>query len=54
MDVINWILANWATIIQGVLMVLGGFSILAKLTPSDWDDKLIAKIINVIGLTKND
>lgn len=52
MDAVNWILANWSTLITGVLAVLGGFSILAKLTPSDWDDKLIAKIINVIGLTK--
>jgi len=43
------------TIIQGLLMVLGGFSILAKLTPTKTDDEIIDKILKVIhmfGLTK--
>lgn len=39
--------------IAGLLAVLGFFSILAKLTPTDKDDKLWAKLINFVGLAKN-
>lgn len=42
-------------IILAILAILGGFSVLAKLTPSQVDDKLIQKaidFINVVGLTK--
>ena len=49
---IQWILGNWAEIVTGILAVLGGFSILAKLTPSTKDDMIIAKIINFVGLAK--
>ena len=51
---------------ENVLSFLGFFSILAKITPWDWDDKLAekpenikavantaSKIIHVIGLTKS-
>jgi hypothetical protein len=42
-------------IILAILAILGGFSVLAKLTPSQVDDKLIQKaidFINLLGLTK--
>jgi len=42
-------------IVQGLLMILGGFSIIAKLTPTEADDKFIDAILKVIhgfGLTK--
>lgn len=38
--------------ITAVLVILGLFSILAKLTPSDKDDKFWAKVINWVGLAK--
>lgn len=57
-SVINSVTGFWSGIDQyivAVLAILGGFSVLAKLTPSEADDKFIQKIINVIntlGLTK--
>lgn len=57
-SVINAVTGFWSGIDQyivAVLAILGGFSVLAKLTPSEADDKFIQKIINVIntlGLTK--
>lgn len=40
---------------SALLMILGGASIIAKLTPTEADDKIIKKIIDFIhslGLTK--
>lgn len=45
----------WGSIDQyvtAVLAILGGFSILAKITPTDKDDKFWAKAINFVGLAK--
>lgn len=47
--------AHYLEIAQGLLMVLGGFSILAKVTPTPKDDKIVDKMLSVIhmlGLTK--
>lgn len=47
--------AHWMDALQGILMVLGGFSILAKITPTPKDDKIIDKVLSLIhslGLTK--
>ena len=52
----EWITTNWQTLLTGVLTVLGGFSVLAKLTPTEADDKILNAILNVIhslGLTKD-
>lgn len=46
---------NITEVVTAVLAILGGFSVLAKLTPSKADDKVIAAILKVIhglGLTK--
>lgn len=51
----EWFMAHWADALQGLLMVLGGFSVLAKLTPTQSDDAVVDKILAVIhafGLTK--
>jgi len=47
--------ANWLQVVQGLLMVLGGFSILAKITPTQADDAIVDKaldLIHTLGLTK--
>jgi len=52
---VELIATHGVTIVQGLLMVLGGFSILAKVTPTPKDDKVIDKVLSVIhtlGLTK--
>ena len=46
---------DWGQIGQGVLMLLGGASIIAKMTPTKADDKIINSILKVVhglGLTK--
>lgn len=50
MEVITWIVNNIGTIITGILAILGGASILAKLTPTEVDDKIIQKIIDIINM----
>jgi len=51
----GWFLANWQSVVEIVLMVLGAASLVAKLTPTDVDNRVIDKIVSVIhafGLTK--
>ena len=53
--IVKWITVNIGAIAGAVLMILGGFSIIAKLTPTKVDDQIIQKIIDFIhklGLTK--
>lgn len=55
MEVIKWIGENIGTLLQGLLALLGAFSIIAKLTPTDADDAFIRgllKAIHSLGLTK--
>lgn len=57
-SVINAVTSFWGAIDQWILAilgVLGAFSVLAKLTPTEADDKLIQKaidLIHMVGLTK--
>ena len=51
----EWLSFHWADLIQILLAVLGLFSIIAKLTPTQTDDKLLAKvygIVHFLGLSK--
>jgi hypothetical protein len=46
--VFAWIVANYETVIAGVLATIGGLSIIAKLTPTPKDDEILAKIVKVL------
>lgn len=51
----EYILTHWMDIGTAILAILGAFSILAKLTPTKADDKIVdflLKIVNTLGLTK--
>jgi hypothetical protein len=53
--IVNWVLANYMELFQAVLALLGAFSIIAKLTPTQTDDKAIQWVLDMIhklGLTK--
>ena len=53
--IITWVTTNWTNLGIGVLAVLGGFSVLAKITPTEADDKVVNFLLNLvhkIGLTK--
>ncbi len=54
-ELILFVTTHGAEILAAVLMILGGFSVLAKFTPTQADDKVLASILSVIhaiGLTK--
>ena len=45
---ISWIATNYDVLIAGALAVVGGFSIIAKLTPTPKDDEILAKVVKVL------
>jgi hypothetical protein len=50
-----WLTAHYAELIQALLALLGLFSIIAKLTPTEADNKVLDKLLAVVhalGLTK--
>lgn len=44
----QWVVNNWGTIITGLLAVVGGLSVIAKLTPTPKDDEILAKAVKVL------
>lgn len=50
MEIITWLKANW----DSVLAIIGGIvsvaTIIVKLTKTDTDDKILAKIIKVLSI----
>jgi hypothetical protein len=46
--VFAWIVANYETVIAGVLAIIGGLSVIAKLTPTPKDDEILAKIVKLL------
>lgn len=46
--VFGWITANYDVVIGAVLAIIGGLSVIAKLTPTPKDDAILAKIITAV------
>jgi len=44
----DWIINNLDNIIAGLLMIVGGASILAKLTPTEKDDMVVDRILALL------
>ncbi len=50
---IDWITANWIQIATIATYVIATFSIVAKLTPTETDNKILAKVMqlaDILGL----
>lgn len=45
MGIVEWVKANWATIIQLYLAIIGLASVIVKITPTQADDEVLGKII---------
>ena len=45
---ISWVVTNYQTIITAALVIVGGFSVIAKLTPTPADDAILAKAVKVL------
>ena len=48
MNIINWIITNWAYILSALFGVVVVASIIVKLTPTTKDDSFLGKVIGVI------
>lgn len=46
----EWILANWKSVLDIVAYIVLAASLVAKLTPTIWDDKIIAQILRLLSL----
>lgn len=44
----GWITTNYNTVITAILAVIGGLSIIAKLTPTPKDDEILEKVVKVL------
>ena len=49
MDIL-WVINNWETILLAATGIVTGASVIAKLTPSETDDKWLAKILKVVDM----
>lgn len=49
----EWLFENWPAILEAVVLIIGGFSILATMTKNESDDKIAAaalKIVNALAM----
>jgi hypothetical protein len=46
---IEWIIANWDQVAQGIAAIIGVASIIVKLTPTLKDDNILLPIVKFIG-----
>ena len=61
MDIINFIVGNWAQILEALIGVVGVFALVATVTPNKTDDGIVQKALEIInflganfGKAKND
>jgi len=43
-----WVAANYDNVLIGVAAIVGGLSVIAKLTPTPKDDAILAKAVKVL------
>lgn len=48
MDIITWIISNWAYILSGFLGLIIVASIVVKLTPNEKDDAFLTGLVNFL------
>jgi hypothetical protein len=46
---IEWIIANWGNVAEGIAAIIGFASIVVKLTPTLKDDNILLPIIKFVG-----
>jgi len=49
MEIVNWVIANWESIVGIYLGLVGVASIIVKLTPTLKDDTILKEIIRFVG-----
>lgn len=60
-ELLTWLVSNAETAVGGLISVVGGFALLATLTPNRSDDRIVQIILDVVnflganlGRSKND
>lgn len=48
-EALDWLVTNWENLVYGLLGLTAGATLLAKLTPTDKDDKFLARVARFIG-----
>ena len=48
-EVIGWVMANGVTVFEGLISIVGGFALLATMTPNKTDDRIIQTILDGIN-----
>jgi len=46
---IDWVMENWEQVLMGVSSIVGGFSILATMTPNSADNRVVDAVMRVIN-----
>lgn len=61
MEIIAWIVSNWQTVLGAAVSIVGGFALIATLTPNKSDDRIVQVVLDLInflganiGKSKND
>jgi hypothetical protein len=49
MDLIAWLQGHWDDIIKVYLQFVGLMSVIVRLTPTDKDNKVFTKLMDVVG-----
>jgi len=50
MEMVQQVMDNWDSILMAVGSIVGGFSVLATMTPNSADNKVVDMIMRVINL----
>jgi len=49
MEMIDWVMENWEQVLMGVSSIVGGFSVLATMTPNSADNRVVDAVMRVIN-----
>ena len=48
MEIVNWVVANWATVLGGVSAVLTGVIAIAMVIPGEQPEKFLQGVVNFL------
>lgn len=46
----EWIMANWQTIVNVTVIVIGSAKAIAAITPNETDNKIVGRILKLVDL----
>jgi len=49
METVTWVMEHWEEILMGATSIVGGFSVLATMTPNSCDNRVVDAVMRVIN-----